>query len=399
MNVSLVIQITYWACLILATFTGFRYFRDLGDITQITFSVKRKNMYFAIRNETKIIAGIFILLLVAAVLHFVYSAGLTWVTVLTIVLNIIFVSFPYLWIHVGLRNQQSTAKYYSIAEANKFVRPETKLIVIENNGEARAHPPLQIRRPHLAGTPEGLGGENVIMSFCAMSHLGMGLVPTIDGKDVQMTVAAQAENNLILKEVKTEQPIQQIYAARTCGGGAVGNTIKQWPTYLMTLRGFAKAYPSGEVFLNKPSSNPFLKAFDTLVEMVFSWALTSHHNTENLMFDRMSNYDDRLRRKELVWGISVNKDSAAYTEDFVRAQNFPVNANVGGTDIVVVFDEEYESLGVFENPAGKKVTKVDFHGVSNVGKLSRLESVRSGLYWFVWANYFPDTDINRLGNG
>ena len=35
--------------------------------------------------------------------------------------------------------------------------PDKLSLKIENNGEARAHPDYHIKRPHLAGTPEGLG--------------------------------------------------------------------------------------------------------------------------------------------------------------------------------------------------------------------------------------------------
>jgi hypothetical protein len=41
-------------------------------------------------------------------------------------------------------------------------------------------------RPHLAGNEEGLNGENVVMTYCAMANLGIGYTPEIEGKKVDL---------------------------------------------------------------------------------------------------------------------------------------------------------------------------------------------------------------------
>lgn len=80
----------------------------------------------------------------------------------------------WIYVHLGLRNQKDNASYYSIDEAKAFVSPTTQVIVLENNGIARVHPQPQIMRPHLAGAQDGLGGENVVMTFCATANLRLG---------------------------------------------------------------------------------------------------------------------------------------------------------------------------------------------------------------------------------
>ncbi len=70
-----------------------------------------------------------------------------------LIANAFMVGFPWIWLHVGLRNQQNSATYYSVEEAKNFVRGDESVIVIENNGEARAHPDYHIKRPHLVGSP------------------------------------------------------------------------------------------------------------------------------------------------------------------------------------------------------------------------------------------------------
>lgn len=61
---------------------------------------------------------------------------------------------------------------------------DISVLVIENNGLARAHPDSHLLRPHLAGNDEGLDGENVIMTYCAIANLGLGYIPEINEKQM-----------------------------------------------------------------------------------------------------------------------------------------------------------------------------------------------------------------------
>ncbi|HDY83978.1 MAG: hypothetical protein DRQ65_01350 [Gammaproteobacteria bacterium] len=392
-------ELTYWVALAAATYASFVYFRDLGDVTQAVLDVSRENMLKAIRNENKLVATGLLGTGLAVVLHYAFGAGFGWVTVTLAIANAFMVGFPWIWLHVGLRNQQNSATYYSVEEAKDFVRGDESVIVIENNGEARAHPDYHIKRPHLAGSPEGLGGENVILTYCAMTHLGHGYKPEIKGDKLDLEVIAQHGNNLIMKDLNTGEPIQQMYGTRECDGRH-GEGMQEWPTFRMPFKAFAKAYPEGKVFLNKIpkfSKNPIMFFFDHAVELVFLWGVLPHDRTQSLLFNTMDHEDDRLHSKEYVWGFNVGKDSVAYTQDAIREHNDLINVQVGGRAIVVAYDPEFDSVGVFYNDSGSLVTSVDFRGESDRGKLARVETVKAGSYWCVWVNFFPETDLNRLG--
>lgn len=98
-------------------------------------------------------------------------------------------------------------------------------------------------------------------------------------------------------------------------------------------------------------------------------------------------------------GITVGKDAACWTDDFVIDNNWIVNATVGGRDVVVSLDPKYESLGVWYNDSGQPVAHCDFWGMSDQGQLQRVETLRAGVFWHVWSEFFPGTDINRTGSG
>ena len=246
--------------LVAAIGVGFIYFRDLGDVSQMILRVKRKNMIRFIRNEYRLLAvglGATALMVLA---YFVLDGGTAWLFWPLLLLISVFYVFPWVYVHLGLRNQINTAKYYSIDEAKESISPSSSVVVIEKDGVARAHPDSQILRPHLAGNEEGLDGENVVMTYCAMANLGIGYKPEIEGKKVDLEVLAQHGNNLILRDNTTGEPIQHIYGYRE-KDGKTGPAMKPWPTFRMSFRSFQKAYPEGSVFSEQALPEPIIAPF------------------------------------------------------------------------------------------------------------------------------------------
>ena len=213
-------SIIFWLGLSVSLAIGFVYFRDLGDVSQMLIRVKRKDMIRFIRNEYRLLAIGLGALVLMTIVHFGFDAGSRVFWWSAILLCVILYGFPYIWVHVGLRNQKNSARYYSIEEAKEYVSPSNQVIVIENNGVARAHPQAQLLRPHLAGNDEGLDGENVVMTFCAMANLGIAYTPEVEGEKLELQVLAQHGNNLILRDSRTREPIQQIYGFREADGTA-----------------------------------------------------------------------------------------------------------------------------------------------------------------------------------
>ena len=205
---------------------------------------------------------------------------------------------------------------------------------------------------------------------------------------------AQHGNNLILRDNNTGEPIQHIYGTRDRDGKS-GGGMRPWPTFRMSFRGFQKAYPEGTVYLNKPVSNPILRLFDMVMQMMFSASIAKHHQQEKPIMDNMTRYDDRLPNKTYIWGVNIGDEAVCWTDDFVAEQGGLINTRVGGRDLVVYGDRKYESLGVWYNDSGEPVDEMDFFGKSDQGQLQRVETLKSGMFWHVWVEFFPETDINR----
>ena len=386
--------IMFWLGLVVSLTIGFEYFRDLGDVVQMVMKVKRENTIRFIRNEKKLLGVGLIAAAIMVTAHLYMGAGPRWAFWTAIALLLIFYGFTYVWVHFALRNQANSAQFVSISDASRHMNPAASVIVIENNGVARAHSDHELMQPHLAGNEEGLDGENVIMTYCAMANLGIGYKPEIAGENVELTVLAQHCNNLILRDEVSNEPIQQIYGFRERDGMG-GASMTPWPTFRMSFRGFQKAYPDGTVFIKKPSRNPLVRLFDFATGIALSVGIAIQHRADKPLMENMTHEDDRLPNKTYVWGLNIGDDAVCYTEDFIVANENLVNAKVGGRAIVVAWAPGYESVGAYYNDTGSKVSEIDFFGNTSAGKLSRIETLKPGLFWHVWVQFFPHTDVNR----
>jgi hypothetical protein len=388
-------HIVFIVGLIVSVVVGLAYFRDLGDISQMFMRVERRYIIRFIRNEYRILAVGLSAGVLMVLAYFLLDGGTGWLFWPVLLLIPVLYGFPWVYVHLGLRNQMSTAKYYSIEEAKELVSPSSSVVVIEKDGIARAHPDSQIIRPHLAGNNEGLNGENVVMTYCAMANLGIGYTPVIEGTQVDLEVLAQHGNNLILRDNTTGEPIQQIYGYRE-KDGKTGPAMKPWPTFRMSFRGFQKAYPEGTVFLNKPSSNLLIRLFDFAMDTAFTSGIIRQHNEAKPLMNNMTHSDDRLPNKTYVWGVDIGDDAVCYTDDFIAENDGLITTTIGGRDIVVAYDPKYESVGAWYNNSDVPVTCIDFFGESDHGKLKRVETLKSGMFWHVWVEFFQHTDINRV---
>jgi len=97
----------------------------------------------------------------------------------------------------------------------------------------------------------------------------------------------------------------------------------------------------------------------------------------------------------MIYGANIGEDYVAYTEDFIHEQGDLLNVEIGGRDIVVAYDKDFDSVGMYYNDTDGPVTNIAFGGESDRSRLPRLETLKAQAYWVVWQNFFPETDVNR----
>ena len=114
-------------------------------------------------------------------------------------------------------------------------------------------------------------------------------------------------------------------------------------------------------------------------------------------FPTIKEFDDRLPRKALIWGLNVDDDYVAYTKDFIIEQGNVINTRIGGRDVVVGYDPERDAIGAFYADGEAPVASVDILGRTPDGRtLARVPTLKAGAFWFIWANFHKTTDVNRV---
>ena len=396
---------TFWLVVGVALFTSGLLFRDLADVSQWVIQTDRSDVMWTWynRNGIALVCIIALFSLICMWLKQKDLLGAKWLIAIAGITIFLFYS-GFINPHLMMRERQDNGIYVTVEEAKQYMVENESVIVIDVNGRARAHADKQLLRPHVASNGK-IGGEDVVMTYCGLTNLGMAVIPELNGQRLDLRPISQLENNLLLADRITGEPIQQLWMTKESDKLAgVENSLKEWPSFRMPFAKFAQAYPDGEVFLNdydieelKPSffENPFLAIYDPIMDLVFHHAIDAQANNPEPVFPTIDDVDKRLANKEKIWGFNVGGDYVAYTEDFVRQAGNLINVEVGGQKVVVYYSDKFESLGVYYNSTGNDIESMDFFGNTRFGKLPRVETVKAGAYWIVWANFFPQTEINR----
>ncbi|MGR5177106.1 DUF3179 domain-containing (seleno)protein [Vibrio parahaemolyticus] len=391
--------------LAVSLYYSFLLFRDLADISQWVIQTERKKTLTSWYQRKKLIAFGSGALLVSWLVWGLTDnlLSFTMISIISII-NAAMLFSGAINPELMMRGRQGNGLFVDVQEGKKYVDSNESVIVTVVNGDARAHSDKQMLRPHVASN--GLqGGENVVMTYCGLTNLGVAFNPEIDGVPVKLRPMTQLKNNLVLADEVSGEPIQQLWGQKEVD--VLQNNaskMSEVPTFRMPYHRFVEVFPEGSVYVNDYLAedlrtsfwmNPFKFCYDRCIELIFRASVRYQHTSPKPVFPTIKNIDGRLPSKDLVWGFNIDDDYVAYTEAFVRQNGNLVNAVIGGKDVVISYDQEAESLGVFYNPARDSVNTVDVHGTTDLGTvLKRVETVKSGAFWIVWANFFPETGLN-----
>ena len=390
-------ELIFWLGLTVACYFSFLFFRDLADISQWWLQTPRDVVFKTWYHRKSFLIFSITGLALPTIVYTFFDAGNIVVLVISIIFCAICIITGYFNPGWMMRSAQHTATFVSIEEAKNFVTRDYEVIVIEKDGVARAHTDYELWRPHIVGNEQGLNGENVVLTYCAMTNLGRAFRPEIDGAPVELKVMTQLENNLVMWDKNSGEPIQQMWGRTECSGSS-GPTMPDYPVFKMPFEKFAKAYPDGEVFHRRrvlPKENPIVYIYDTLLEGLFYTAIHRQKQEAAPIFPTLRQMDDRLHNKENVWGFHIGDDYVCYSIPYVQENGNLLNVRVGGHYIIIHWDDEYESLGIWHNDTSTPVTTMDFFGRSDQGKHERVENVMAGCFYAMWFNFFPQTEVNR----
>ncbi len=410
-------RIIFWLLMIVAQSLAFLLFKDLADLSQWLFQSSREFTMMVWYNRWTI-TGLSLLALVASLALWFRNRSLA-STPLTVAL----VAFYLVNCYTGMlnpllmfRSQQGVeeARFVSVADAPNYLNEmlytsydrdqfdsidDISVIVLETDQGARAYTDYYLLQPHVANAGT-IDGEDVVMTYCGLTNMGIAYSPSINGQPLKLRAITQLRNNLVMVDENSGEPIQQFWGSLE-RDGEHGPSMREWPSLRMPFGSFRQIYPDGLVYVNgikQQSDNALVQLFDTIIRdgIMLHAVRTLQWQSDEPAFPTITEFDERLPRKELVWGITVNRDEVAYTKTFVADQGGLLNVVIGDAPILIRYVAEYDSLVAFYRPDEQAISAVDIFGNSSAGKLQRVESLKSGIFWFIWYDFHRGTDVNRV---
>ena len=394
---SLLVEVAFGLSLVVVLYISWRMFRDLADVSQWIVRTSRASTMWTFYNRRKLAVAFFLALGAAATAFWFGEAGHPAVFWICLAIAVFGFGFGYVNPRFMMRSQHHNPRYYSIEQAKEVLGDDTSLIVVETKTGARGHPDRHVLRPHVVGLTEATDDEEMVLTYCGLSNLGIAYVPEIEGRKLDLQVMTQLENNLVMWDQGSGEPIQQLWG-RLESDGPDGPAMPERPSYRMPLWAFEKAFPDGKVFLNPivpVAKNPVLGIYDRIVHMAFVGGVTEQAEKEEPTFPTIRRFDDRLPNKQPVYAANVGGDYVAWTEAFIRDHGDLMNVRLGDREVVVAYHSDLDSVGIYVNDSGNPVRSIAFGGRSDQGDLQRLETMKAAVYWIVWQNFFPQTEVNR----
>jgi len=397
-------KISGMALIVALSLSGYAFF-ILSDVTQFLFRFSNDSVYFAygyrywisgisivslllflffsrsgaLRNteETRNEADVFFLWNP----RFVRSPVVTIVSVFIVLASLFLVyRAPETIVWPG---QQHTAKYGSIDEASPFLKPDDRVGVVEENHHAIAFPHIWIIQPHVAGIQ--LENEEIVMTYCGLSDLGLAYRNRHDQNDIDLQVVAQLQNNAVFYDKNSGRFLQQIKNRLSSG-----TKLERIPVVTMPFASFQKLHPDGQVFINPPDS-----ATETLIqEFVVNRGLYGKGGqfdpaTPDLLFPTISYDDRRVPAKEKVYGIHETESTIAITKGYLIRHDNVATESVNGQTVTIKYFPEFDLVDAFYgNHPGASARAVDRDGT----RLRRYP-LFSEVLWIIWSRFYPATEV------
>jgi Protein of unknown function (DUF3179) len=297
--------------------------------------------------------------------------------------------------------------YMSVDEAIEKFGPDEEVVgVIDDNGVAWAYVARLARRPHIVEQRQG--DSPFMMTHCILAHSSMAFALENQFAAPNITITSALANNLVFYEKNTKCSIVQAHNGSPDGAAA----LRMVPTIAVSLQTWKDSYGDTKVwYRNKEWRDEFYLKLLARADVI-------DPNSPVMVYPLKHGLDDRLAMKSMVTGVEINGQSRTYTLDHSR-DNPLIHDQIAGVDILVASGFDIDLIQVFDRTVdGKALTFTadgDNHFVDNQtrskwsllglciegemkGKKLALIPHYNKMFWYVWADYHPNTEIYNPAN-
>ena len=269
------------------------------------------------------------------------------------------------------------------------------------NGESRAYALYLLNHHEIVN--DKIGDDAFAVTWCPLANLAVVYNREIDGKEYLFGVSGKLlKNTLVMFDYETESLWPIVYG-EAIDGELTGRKLKNIPESQKTSWGAWKTLHPDTLVLSYHGSRTI--GYDVYAD---------YHKREDTGIYPAKHIDKRLGVKTNVIGIEVNNKHKAYpfslfnnekivTDEF-QGMNLLVYRN-NETGAIMVYDREIDGTVMdFEKYtshdfATDNITNTTWNLENGIGidggmKGKTLRPINFlAVYWFVWADYYPDTEV------
>jgi hypothetical protein len=290
--------------------------------------------------------------------------------------------------------------YESVYVADQYLDNSGLGLLVEVSGKYRFYP-FQILVWHEA-VNETFNGKSLLVTYSPLTASGNVFERMFGDEAVPFRASGKIwNNNTLLLDSQSESLWSQILGEALVGE-LTGSTLNPYPSLTVSWSTFKTHYPSGEVLSRKTN-------FDR--DYTQDPYEQDHYYESSTILFPLSNEDDRLQAKTLVFGYYEDSDQTAYPLSVVEESGV-VNDEVGENYILVIWDNVLETVRGYTRQVGTDVLTFyqgdEFFIDDQTGSLwnrngecvggtylgSQLEALTlKRMYWFSWGALYPETKI------
>jgi len=304
-------------------------------------------------------------------------------------------------------------KVLAAAEADRLLRPESSVLGLVHEGEARAYPRDLIARPHYLN--DRVGRTPFTISYCILCNSAVALKAEMGGRPLDLHSLTAFNNNIIYHEPARGNFIQQL-DGKVIAGPDAGAELEARPLLITTWAEWKALHPDTKVLFAPPRG-----LRDRMVDAMLQWMIpidklarrsTPWHRLQE------GELDTRLPAMSFVFGAEHGGERCAYPLDALGRSGV-LQDELGGEPVVVLYDTAHDLGSMFSRRLDDRTLDFtamdgrtdgvvardeetgslwDVHGACREGPLAgrRLRELPhfNKLFWFSWAAFKPGTRIH-----
>jgi len=311
-------------------------------------------------------------------------------------------------------------QFESIAAASAWLQPQSPVIAVQLDGEARAYPLAILTRHEIVN--DTIGEAAIAVTFCPLCNSAIVFDRTVDGQTLRFGVSGLLRNSDLIMWDDATQSWWQQFTGQGIVGQYTGTQLTVLPSQVVGFGQFTEQYPDGLVlsresgFGNSYGSNPYAGYDSSEQPFLFTGVV-----------------DARLPATERVLAGLVGETPVAYPfsilsergvindtiadENVVALWQGGVASALDGRDIdsskdvgtAALFSRELDDQTLtFSLGAGDMIqddqtgSTWNVFGTAVAGDLAgaQLEPfIAAPHFWFAWAAFQPETVLYTVGSG